>query len=412
MTVQRSNEFEYDQPHEPAFTIGPPSLDLASGAVELPMSPTEDLQMLSRFRPSRDEHLLPHIPIRPLLQISDYACTTMPTCYEAVLQGTMSTDHLFGEVEELFATIDPDVIEQLMSTPTGLRARVASLDLAFLERFLSVAHGGPTQEYRARRAGSLWFRTAVRLAKSGGRSLFLGWSDIANGHPVWDPRTFLSPGQGQDQEILLYRIQSGIERAFRRIVVEWPNTDITTPKSCQIVADDLDEVVTAMIHVSRVREEGEFDKLNRFLAPNGEVHGHATGSFSVWTMLAGYVLTGHVLDRLIDPENRPVFDPEARPWIDAVVAGELTPLPRMQDADGNARDLTEYAIRQFGRFHEVHMGAMRRHAGGALDEQAPSDRLVTNRQSVQKFISITKSVVIGANPQDDNIEPEGSSTVA
>jgi len=369
---------------------------------EIPATPADQLRMLSKFQPSRDEHMVPLVRIRPLGPLSDYVCSMMPVHYDAVLAGAMRPQQILDEVERVFAAVDIDVVEMLVAAPHTTAARVARLDIAFLERLLCVAHGGPSQEYRARRAHCEFFKVGVRLAKSQQQSVFLGWPDIAGQHPAWDPRTFLSPGRGRDQEVLLYRVQHGIDRVFQRIVVEWPQHYIS-PKFGEQIADDLDAVVEAMIHLSRVRDVGEFDKLNHFLTPNGEAHGHATGSFSVWTMLAGYLLTGKLLDRLVDVENRWAFDADARGWIDAVVAGEVTPLPGLRggETDGaDVRRLTQYAMRQFGRFHEVHRGAVRRHAAGALDEQAPSNRLVTNRESFDEFIAATKRGRGGAPDTD------------
>jgi hypothetical protein len=98
----------------------------------------------------------------------------------------------------------------------------------------------------------------VRLANSQQQQVFLGWLDIANRYPVRDPRTFSPPGPGRDQEVLFYRIQSAIELVFQRIVVERPN-DYVSPRVAEQIADELDAVVNAMVHISRVREVGEFD---------------------------------------------------------------------------------------------------------------------------------------------------------
>lgn len=159
------------------------------------------------------------------------------------------------------------------------------------------------------------------------------------------------------------------------------------------IAGDLGALVGAMLHLSRVREVGEFDKLNQFLTPNGEAHRHASGAFSAWTMLATYLLTGELLPHLIKVENRWAFCADTRAWIDAVVSGELTPLPKLRGSDSNGADvhhLAEYAVRQFGRLHEIHRGAVRRHAPGALREQAPSNRLLTNIESFDQVIDTTK----------------------
>ncbi len=382
-----------------------------SRAWRLPTTTCDELRLLSQFQASRDEPLLPIVPERPLGEFSDYVCSIMPVRYDAVLDGSMTAAELFDDLDSVARTLDAGTVDRLIADPMSTAARVACLDIAFAERFLCVAHGGPTQEYRARRAKAMWFHVGVRLAKSQQRSLFLQWTDIAVGHPVWDPRTFSSPGRGRDQEILLYRIQSGIERAFRQIVVEWPRTHMTE-QSARSIGELLDAVVASMIHLSRVRDVGEFDKLNRFLTPNGETHGHATGSFSVWTMLAGYLLTGRLLDRLTDPENRPVFDPDARPWIDAIVAGEVTPLPGLRGEHPDVDELVDHVIRQYRRFHEVHRGAVRKHASAALAEQAPSNRLLTNKESFEEAIGITREVPKAGHDNRIRIDGLGQKMVA
>lgn len=357
-----------------------------------PAAAVDELQLLTTMQPNRDEHLFPQATIRPLDAFSDYVVTLMPIQCHAVLTGQMSPHEFMDEAETVFATVDPGTIEDLMRKPGTTSARTARLDIAYLERALCVSHGGPTQQYRAKRAHSPLFKAGVRLANSQDQQLFLGWPDIANRYPVHDPRTFSPPGPGRNHEVMLFRVQSSIERVFQHIVVEWP-TKYISPKVAEQIACELDAVVNAMIHISLVREVGEFDSLNRFLTPNGEAHGHASGAFSAWTFLVDYLLTGEVLDRLINPENRWAFDADARCWIDAMIAGELTPLPAMRGSSPDIAEiehLTTTAVRLFGRFHEVHRGALRRHAAGALHEQAPSNRLLTNIESINEIIATTK----------------------
>ncbi|MHA3024341.1 hypothetical protein ACXPWS_29210 [Mycobacterium sp. BMJ-28] len=327
--------------------------------------------------------------------MSDFACMEMAARIDAVDAQDISPEAFFDEVEQLVETLPPEWIDTFVSHPGSLSSRIAALDLMMIERSLSVVHGGPTQEYRARRSQSLLLRTLRRLARAQKRPLYLAWIDIANWHPVHDPRTFVSKGIAQDQEILLYGIQHGIERTFQHVVVEWP-IEYMGPKVAEEMAANLDAAVQAMLHLRKVRQHGEFDRLNRFLTPNGEAHGHATGSFSAWTMLAGFVLTGHLPKRLVLEENRAAYDPDARPFIDAAVTGEITPLPRMRGADrdgGDIERLAKHCVRQFGHFLEIHRGAVRAQAPAALTEQAPSDPEVTNLQSFDEIISSTKGFI-------------------
>ncbi len=371
-----------------------------------PSSAREQLALWATTRPGPDMDRVPQESTRPLGLLSNFACESMADRFESVDANEIEPSAFFDEVEDLMRTVSPDTIDALVATPGSVSARVAGLDLMFLERSLCVAHGGPGQEYRARRSHSTFFRTSRRLARSQRRPLYLGWIDIANWYPVYDPRTLVPAGAARDQEILLYRIQNGIERTFQHIVVEWP-VGYMSPKIAEEMVADLNGAVTAMLHLRRVREHGEFDRLNRFLTPNGEAVGHATGSFSAWTMLANYVLTGHLPRRLLLEENRSAYDPDAVPFIDAAAAGEIVPLPRMRGAYSDGADIEKMVancIRQFGRFLEVHRGAVRSQAPAALSEQAPSDAEVTNLESINEIISSTKEFVW--TPDDHHIVHE------
>jgi hypothetical protein len=368
----------------------------------------EQLARWCRTSPGQPESSGPAVRQRPLGVVSDFAVMHMSARIDAVDAGQISPEDFFNEVERLLQSLSPRLIDSLVAQPGSMSSRVAALDLMMIERSLSVVYGGPTQHYRARRSQSLLLRTLRRLARAQKRPLYLGWIDIANWHPVQDPRTFVSEGFARDQEILLYRVQHGIERTFQRIVVEWP-VDYMSSKIAEEMGADLDVAVSAMLHLRTVRQHGEFDRLNRFLTPNGEAHGHATGSFSAWTMLAGFVLTGHLPKRLVLEENRAAYDPDARPFIDAVISGEITPLPRMRGADHDGADierLVAHCIRQFGRFLEVHRGAVRSQAPAALAEQAPSDPEVTNLQSFNEIIASTKGVEWIADQQHGSDGPE------
>lgn len=369
--------------------------DAQSGAsrarIPVPDSPRGELKIWATFQPGTDEGSLPVVPERPLGLLSDLVVTTLPLHYDEVLDGAMTAGELFDLIEDAAASVDDATVRYLLAHPGSTSARIARLDCAFAERNLSVAHGGPTPEYKARRTKAKFFKIGTMLARSQQQYPFLQWSDIGVHHPIWDPRTFLSPGPGQDQEVLLFRVQSSIDRAFRRLVVEWPRSEARMSASmCQDIIDDLDAVVRAMINLTRVRQVGEFDKLNRFLSPTGEVHGHATGSFSVWTFLAGYLLTSRpaYLDRLVDPENRWAYDTDARAWIDGIQAHEVTPLTEMKFAtsDSVRDELIESMQRRYTDFHKVHRGAVRKHALEAMSEAAPAARLNTNGEMFDRSV--------------------------
>ncbi|MBJ7337243.1 hypothetical protein [Mycolicibacterium sp.] len=377
-----------------------------------PQSAREQLALWTTIRPGLGMDRVPHMRTRPLGPVSDFVCESMADRFEAVDAHKLKPSAFFDEVEDLMRAVSTDTIEALVATPGSTSARVAGLDLMFVERSLCVAHGGPSQDYRARRSQSTFFRTSRRLARSQRRPLYLGWVDIANWYPVYDPRALVPAGAARDQEILLYRIQHGIERTFQRIVVEWP-VGYMSPKIAEQMITDLDAAVAAMLHLRLVREHGEFDRLNRFLTPNGEAVGHATGSFSAWTMLADYVLTGHLPRRMLLEENRSAYDPDAVPFIDAAAAGEIVALPGLRGVDADGADiekLVQTCIRQFGRFLEVHRGAIRSQASAALAEQAPSNAEVTNLESINEIIASTKGFVWTSddhpiNDDDDEDDP-------
>lgn len=384
--------------------------DAGDGSRPVPHSAREQLDLWIDSLSIEGGADIPVMPIRPLGLLSDFACEQMAGRIDAVDAREIGPEQFFDEVEELMITVPVDVVDALVDRPGSTASRVAALDLMMVERALCVVHGGPTQHYRARRSQTVFFRTLRRLARAQGRPLLMGWVDIANWHPVYDPRTFVSTGTARDQEILLYRIQHGIERSCQRIVVEWP-VDYMSPRVAEEMTADLEVMVQAMIYLRRARANGEFDRLNRFLTPNGEILGHATGSFSAWTMLAAYVLTGHLPGRLLLEENRAAYDPDARPFIDAAAAGELTPLPRMRGADPDGADIEQAVnncIRLFGRFLEVHRGAVRSQAAEALTEQAPSDPEVTNLQSINEIIASTKNAEWSADHTAGVDEPEAA----
>lgn len=324
--------------------------------------------------------------IRPLGPLSDLAAEDLGMWDNAVTEGAADETDLYDEIERCAASVDDHVVDY----PDTELAQTARVDLAFIDRLGHVA-SEEAAPYRRWREFTRFFEIAQRLGQSQEQYPLLQWSDIAEYHPVRDPRTFLSPGAGRDQEVFLYKAQSAIDRAFRQIVRAWGSDGGPTLDDCRWIAGLLDLVVEAMANLSRRRELGEFDKLDRFLTDNGEVRGHATGSFSAYTQLAGWLTTGRddYLDRLADPVNRGAFDRTAREWIDRIVAGDLTALPFSGIVDEipvNDVDWIAHIDKRYTDFHRVHRGAVRKHAKGALGCPAPARPTMTNAESIDRCI--------------------------
>ena len=354
----------------------------------IPTDPREELRLWASFRPSIDERRVAYEPIRPLGRFSDFVCTEIGMLYDAHLVGDVSKQEIFAAVEHSAAAIDPRHVDQLESDPATANARVARLDLAWAERLLAVVHGGG-DEYLANRDASIFFGYASRLADSQQQYPLLQWSDIAIHHPAHDPRTFLSAGPGRDQEVLLYRVQGGIDRAWRQIVEQWPDV-WPTKRECHTMLAGLDAVVHAMANLTRVRDLGEFDKLDVFLRPNDEVTGHATGSFDAWAPLLGYLVTAdaNYLARIIDATNTLAYDTDARPWIRALLDSTLTPLPILvaDCPDEDVRMLCSLIGKRYRDFHKVHRGAVAKHAPGAMPQPAPAHPAISNSESFNRSV--------------------------
>jgi hypothetical protein len=60
--------------------------------------------------------------IRPLLALSDYVVTTMPIHFAAVGAGRMGPHELMDEAEAFFASVDPAIIGNLLSSPGSTQA--------------------------------------------------------------------------------------------------------------------------------------------------------------------------------------------------------------------------------------------------------------------------------------------------
>jgi hypothetical protein len=355
---------------------------------EPPTTVRDELLRLATVHSGRgDDAYLPR-QHRPLGALSDFVCEGLGDANDAVRRRDIAAEDLLRVVEDLSRNVDDDTMQGL-AEDTAAR-RVASLDLAFAERAVDIAHG-QAWAYRERRRGLDVFQKAEALAELDGRYPMLGWSDIAIGHPLDDPRSFLDPSGARDQEILMYRIQSGIERAFKRLVTQWPDARITAAWLSALHAD-LDAVVAAMTHLTRVREPGQFYKLDPFLGANGATRGHGTGAFSAWTFLAGWYMTGReeFRSRLCDPQNLRAFDPDSRLYIRTVACLGVATLPE-RAAQGMRQPMEIEAVQaRFYDFLKIHRGAVRKHAPASFADAAPASPLIDNAESMRRSLQDTR----------------------
>jgi hypothetical protein len=333
--------------------------------------------------------------VRPLGPYSNFIVEDLGRHNEHVREAHMPATSLEHKLSSRLENVPDEVLEALIVEPSGFFRRTALLDLVFGERSMCIAYGS-SAEYRARRSSMKIFQWAEALAEAEGRHPLLSWSDVAIHHPSVDPRSFLTPGEDRDQEILMYRIQGGIERVFNDLICAFWDHDAGSLDDLISASAAMDRVLHSMIHLSRVRRIGQFYKLDPFLGPNGDVRGHATGAFSVWSFVMGVLLTGNgeFINRLCDPENRQAFDPDALPYVDRVQSGDFTVLQQTVQRRYGARSdysfasvLAEDVASKFRGFLMAHRGAMRKHARGAFEDDAPSRPDVTNLAAIKEAIS-------------------------
>jgi hypothetical protein len=322
---------------------------------------------------------------RPLGVFSDFVCERLGPLNEKVRTGDLSATDLFRTIDGLSTAVSTEAIGEVHEVSNSDGRRTALLDLAFAERSLNVAFHD-TSDYRGARNASDFFAKAVSLAAVEGRHPILSWSDIAIHHPVEDPRSFLDHGAARDQEVFMYRVQGAIERAFKTIASDWLHEVMSAEWLAEVKAD-LDAVVSAMAHLTRVREIGQFYKLDPFLSLNNEVRGHGTGAFSAWTFVAGFALTGRseFRSRLCDEANLMAFDPDAVPYIDLIAANEMGTLADSARKCGLDRGLTA-AEDRFIDFLKIHRSAIRKHAPGSFTDAAPANPTITNEESIRAAI--------------------------
>jgi len=349
-------------------------------------SPVDDLRALAAIHPSSDSPPFELRLHRPLEALSSFVCDELGLLNDRVRRGCVPPRLLFARIEALSRAVPAVSMRELKSASRQDDRRVALVDLAFAERALSVAFSGD-QGYRSARDRSDFFAKARELAAIEERHPQLSWGDISNYHPAHDPRSFLDDGPARDQEIFMYRVQGAIERAFKEIVLGW-SLRIDSRRWFASMIELLDSVMAAMATLTRVREVGQFYKLDPYLSSNNEVRGHGTGSFSAWTFLVGFALSGDETfrSRLCDPLNRMAFDTDARPYISAVESAEIdTFVQRVSESDPHCRALAT-AQRKFEGFLRVHHAAIRKHAQLSFSYPAPASPEITNEDSIRASI--------------------------
>lgn len=335
---------------------------------------------------------VPNKPYRPLGAFSDYVCERLGVDNQRVYDHELSGPELFAVAERAFDAVPSRTWDDLRGPQHSARRRVALVDLVWFLRSLDIAHADDP-EYPARKRESRLFAMTRSLADIEGRHPVLSWSDMAIYHPVSDPRTFLPPGEARDQEILMYSVQHASERMFKR-VHQWDWAHPTKRMLTELVFD-LNAALRALMHYSRVRTVGQFYQLDPYLGDNGEYRGHATGSFSAWTLLMGIFLAGNdsFARRLSDGTNRKAFDRDADPFIDRVAAGTFVPLgshlaaARLDSGErAELEALHNEARRVFTLFLHSHRGAIKRHAPASFTDPCPTDPALTNRESIRESI--------------------------
>jgi hypothetical protein len=347
------------------------------------------LAQLRMFVPSQYESSIPQTQVRPLGRFSDMVAEQLGDLTERGRTGQLSAMQIYALVESEAVKIDDDDVTSLLNEPTSTAFHVARLDLAFAERAVAVAftQGNPDgglATWQAIRAESELFRLANEFATLEGSHPLLSWSDIASRHPILDVRSFLPFGQSRDQEVYMYRVQHAIDHGFRAVVLalldQTTCTDLDVEKALVVT----ESIMRLMGHLSRVRDGGEFYKLDPYLGENNEVTGHGTGAFSVWVLLGSYLLRGteSMKVRLVEDANQTAFDSDAELLVRRVIDGDLVPFG--ESMAGDAANRIEHFVKGF---HASHKAAVSKHAPTSVDVDAPATPGSTNKESMAAAIA-------------------------
>lgn len=325
----------------------------------------------------------PRREIRPLGRFSDFICNDLGQINQEIREAHTPPEELFHVINDMARL---EVLPRLTRLPRALR-RTAMLDVVWGERSLAVAFGQDAY-YGEHRNSTPTFAAATQLSRTEMRHPHLSWSDIAIYHPIYDPRSFLEPSVARDQEIMMYRVQGGIDKVFKHLL-QLPY-EFSPHSFVGRVVDDLTLVCYSMARLTKVREVGQFGKLDPFLMENGEVTGHATGSFSAWSLIMAHFLAPSdvYVNRLTDPANLWAFDTDSRRFIRAIEGGfflslqqrigatkiRLTELRQLEDALESSREKMQ-------SFFRIHKAAVKKHSPGSLRYPAPASPLISNAES-------------------------------
>jgi hypothetical protein len=330
--------------------------------------------------------------------VSDFVCEQIGSFNDEIREGELAADALWDAVEEAVDSTPRELFEAALRTDETEIRRVALLDLVWIERSLNIAFGA-SEDYKRARDKSYLFQLTKAIAEVENRNPMLSWSEIAIYHPTHDPRSFLVAGEDRDQEILMYRIQGGMERSFKSILqsVDRGEYRANPIDWMSDVVSELDAVVRAMIHLSRVRRIGQFYKLDPFLGVNNEYIGHGTGAFSVWTFLIAELLSGspHVAARISNPDNYKAFDRDADDYVARVSNGTFETLDVLFSKEASLaanvelQELRAQAQKKLTQFLQTHRGAMKKHSPASFDDEAPSAPPLSNEQAID--VAITES---------------------
>ncbi len=361
----------------------------------IPASESNPVTLLNNNHIENTDNVIEQI--RPLGLVSEYVVNELGKHNKMVRDGEMSASQLFDKAEEMLKQIPEGVFQNLLRDDRVTERRAAILDLVWMIRSLDIAHDSAfntNSEYISRRDASLLLKRTKLLADKENRHPNLSWSDISLYHPVDEPRTFLEPSAARDQEILLYRTQSGIDKTFKEIV-EGDYAILSLDRLSEVV-QDLDAVVEAVVYLNRVRTPGQFYQLDPYLGGNGQYIGHGTGAFSAWSYLAGYFLGGNEAfkDRLLRDENQKAYDRDADSLIEQVREGKFKTLPELiaeSTLDHHQRELAielaKQASDKFALFLRAHRGAIKKHAEGSFGFPAPAALEKTNQTAIDEAIA-------------------------
>lgn len=334
--------------------------------------------------------------IRPFGEFSTFICKDLGICNAAIRERVVSPIELFSKIDTLVRNVSPQTIVELKSNELSHR-NAAMTDLLFAKRSLDVAFQND-ESYMAKFSGSDLVKRTHELSKILKRPPYLIWPDTANNYPSKDPRSFLEDDDmRRKQEIELYILNGCIDLIFKDLVVRC-SSDITLDTLNQF-STNLEVAASAMNMFSKVRKPGHFDLLAPFSGKKdstGRIP--ASGDFSVWSSLAGFLLTGRETfkERLLNSNNWPYYDPDSKQYINLLKIDAYNTLEELLRLKSPKSTLAELMLERsklecnFSAFYQWHHGAVVRHANPLLNEPSHTIPEITNRQSIHRARGISE----------------------